>query len=160
MFRRMIFIINIPLYLQYITFYSCKNKLIFPNFQTFSDNCANYERFFVLLHHKRRNPSLIVKNETKIALLCTFCEKCLANLNIICIFAQNFTDNIICKMKYNITSVTDYLEELTGFKTKKLVQNLILQILVYLQAYIIFCYFSYILSSSCISTSRHLATSI
>jgi len=63
-------------------------------------------------------------------------------------------------MKYNITSVTDYLEELTGFKTKKLVQNLILQILVYLQAYIIFCYFSYILSSSCISTSRHLATSI
>ena len=65
---------------------------------------------FVLLHQKRRNPSLNVKNETKVALLCTFCGKCLANRNIICFFAQNSTGIIICKMKYIITSVTDYLE--------------------------------------------------
>lgn len=44
----MIFIINICFYLHYITFYDCKNKHIFPYFQTSSDNCANYERFFCI----------------------------------------------------------------------------------------------------------------
>ena len=44
----------------------------------------------------------------------------MVDFDIICIFAQNIAQNIICKMKYNITSVTDYLEELTGFKTRRL----------------------------------------
>ena len=38
---KMIFIINIPFYLQYITFYSCKNKHIFPNFQIILEKSAN-----------------------------------------------------------------------------------------------------------------------
>ncbi len=40
----------------------------------------------------------------------------MVDFDIICIFAQNIAQNIICKMKYNITSVT----ELTGFKTRRL----------------------------------------
>ena len=42
------------------------------------------------------------------------------------LFAQNFTCNIICKMKYNITSITDYLEELTGCKTRCLAHEVAL----------------------------------
>ena len=43
----MIFISIIRFYLHFITLYACKNKHIFPNFQTFSGNYANCERLFL-----------------------------------------------------------------------------------------------------------------
>ena len=47
-------------------------------------------------------------------------EKDLVNWYIICIFAQNLKHNIICKMKYNIKLIVDYLTELTGYEVKSL----------------------------------------
>lgn len=80
---------------------------------------------------KKRTPLLMkfYKDKDKISIgncqirdkrstLRTFCDKYLGNNDIICIPAQNFMHNIICKMKYNIASITDYLEELTDCKTR------------------------------------------
>ena len=39
---------------------------------------------------------------------------------IICNFAQNFTSNIICRMRYNIRPTTDYLAELIGCEVRML----------------------------------------
>lgn len=50
----------------------------------------------------------------------SFCGNRLEWKYIICIFAQNFTYNIICKMEYNIVSAINYLEELTGYKTRRI----------------------------------------
>ena len=52
-----------------------------------------------------------------------FWAKDLENRFIIFIFAQNIPRSIICKMKYNINPITDYLEELTGCKTRTLVHT-------------------------------------
>ena len=43
------------------------------------------------------------------------------SIRILYVFLHKIiTDNIICKTKYNIATITDYLEDLTGYKTRQL----------------------------------------
>lgn len=57
-----------------------------------------------------------IKRETSVL----FLPENLVDRDIICIFAQNTTTDIICNMEYNIKRITDYLTELTGCEVKML----------------------------------------